>query len=287
MIDEQFTFMGPTGQRIEFGNSAPFILLSHDGVGGAPATIQMQKSPYQDGQTYIDTLLEIRPIALQILIKADNQSELSTLRAKLINALNPKGGPRSLRYKVGEHEKEIFAAVEHAPVFASGGDNRGATFQVALINFICPDPCWRDINPTNIKLEDFVANFSFPFSFPVRFAIRGDTRTLVNAGHVPTPVKITFRGESINPKITKIDTGEFVKINRTIPAGYSLVITTGFNDKSVRIIAPDGVETNAMGYIDLNSTFFALDVGDNQLSFITDGGQPDVYIEYRNLYLGV
>ena len=86
-----------------------------------------------------------------------------------------------------------------------------------------------------------------------------------------------------------MSTGETIRIKRTIPAGYSLVITTDFNNKSVQIIAPDGVATDAMGYIDLDLpwSFFSLDVGENQLSFITEGGKPDVFIEYKNLYVGV
>ncbi|WP_429995361.1 phage distal tail protein [Metabacillus fastidiosus] len=109
----------------------------------------------------------------------------------------------------------------------------------------------------------------------------------MNKGDVPTPIKVTFCGESINPKITNLTTGEFIKVNRSILLNYSLVINTEFGNKEVKIVAPDGVEQNAFSYIDLESSFFMLNVGENRFSFITDGGQPEVYIEYRNKYLGV
>ena len=159
--------------------------------------------------------------------------------------------------------------------------------QISSINLICPNPFWQDINPTNIKLEDFVAAFRFPFHFPVRFASRGDSAVLVNTGDVPTPIKVTFRGESVNPKITNLTTGEFIKVNRSIPPGYTLVLNTEFGNKEVKIVAPDGVETNAFNYIDLNSQFFSLREGANNFSFITDGGKPEVYVEYYNRYLSV
>ena len=272
-----------TGESITL-SSKPYRLVNLDGLGGSDSDVQMQKSPFQDGATYIDTLLEPRYIEAEIVIFSD---DIYRRRSEMSRILNPKTGLGILRYGHKNGMKEIVAKPETAPIFPSGSNNRANSFQRALVDFVCPNPFWRDINPTNIKLEDFVGNFSFPFSFPVNFAIRGDTRTLMNEGHVATPVTVTFVGEAVNPMITKLGTSEFIRVNRTIPSGYQLVITTEFNNKSVKIVAPDGVETNAMGYIDLESTFFSLDVGENRLSFITEGGQPEVYVEYRNWYVGV
>ncbi|MEK5530644.1 hypothetical protein MKX79_14860 [Viridibacillus sp. FSL R5-0468] len=81
--------------------------------------------------------------------------------------------------------------------------------------------------------------------------------------------------------------GEFIKVNRSIPSGYSLILNTEFGNKRVEIVAPDGVIENAFHYIDLESTFFNLDVGENRFSFITDGGKPEVYVEYKNRFLSV
>lgn len=282
----KLTYTNSQGESIVFSHRPPFILSKFEGLGDVEAEVQRQKSPYQDGSTHTDTILQERFIVLEVTILGNSHDDVSAKREQLSRVLNPKLKGK-LVFENGRVTREIEAFSEHVPKFPSGGENRGSSYQISLINLVCPNPFWQDINPTNIKLEDFVANFAFPFSFPVSFATRGDTRVLVNTGHVPTPVKVTFVGESINPKITKINTGEFIKVNRTIPAGYSLVITTDFGNKAVEIIAPDGVATNALGYIDLDTTFFSLDVGENQLSFITEGGQPDVYIEYKNLFVGV
>lgn len=272
------------GQTIEL-YGAPFHLYFFE--GDVEANTQLQKSPYQDGSTYIDTVLSERYIPIELKIRAKDEEDLTNKKRQLTSMFNPKLGLGLLRYQNNHDVKEIWTVSENVPFFPDGPSNRGKTFQKALINLIAPSPYWQDVTPTNIKLEDFVANFSFPFSFPVSFSIRGDSKVLVNSGHVPTPVKITFRGESINPRVTKLSTGEFIRIKRPIPIGHSLVITTGFNEKAVKIVDAYGVETNAMGYIDLNSTFFSLDVGYNELAFITDGGQPEVFIEYKNLYLSV
>lgn len=283
---QRIIFTNSRGQSVELKSSAPFLLQSIDGFGDVDADIQTQKAPFQDGSTYIDSVLQERPISLEVVILAD-KSTLLEKRQYFASVFNPKLGKGVLRYENGETIREIEAVPEGIPVFPSGRENRGPTFQKALINLICPNPFWMDTNAQNIKLEDFVAHFRFPFCFPVRFASRGDSRVVVNDGDVPAPIKVTFRGEAINPKITNLTTGEFIKVNRSIPSGYSLVINTEFGRKEVKIIAPDGVEENAFHYIDLESTFFLLQVGENKLSFITDGGRPEVYVEYRSRYVGV
>ena len=90
-----------------------------------------------------------------------------------------------------------------------------------------------------------------------------------------------------NPRITNLTTGEFIKVNRAIPVGYRLILDTSFGNKRVEIVAPDGVVQNAFHYIDLESTFFNLDVGENRFGFITEGGNPEVYVEYKHRYLSV
>lgn len=281
---QKITYTNTRGESIVLSHRSPFLLSKIDGLGDVEANVQMRKSPFQDGSTHIDTLLETRFLSLQVSIFGKGREDVSALREQLARVFNPKLSG-TLIYENGRVKREIKAVTEHVPKYPS--DDRGLIYQVALINLVCPDPYWQDIDPTITKMEDFVSNFHFPISFPVIFSLRGDKRKFENVGDAPTPIRVTFRGDSVNPRITNLTTGEFIQVNRTIPAGFSLVITSGFNDKAVRIVGPDGVSISAMGYIDLNSSFFCLQVGENNLSFTTDGGKPEVYIEYRNLYLSV
>ncbi|MET3658171.1 phage tail family protein [Sporosarcina psychrophila] len=281
---QKITYTNSRGDSIVLSHRAPFLLSKIDGLGDVDATVQMQKSPFQDGSTHVDTLLEPRFLSLQVSIIGRGREDVSAKREELARVFNPKLSGVIL-FENGRVSREIKAHPEHVPKYPS--DDRGLTYQIALVNLVCPNPYWQDINPINIKLQDFVGNFFFPISFPASFSIRGDEKNLFNEGHAPTPIKVTFRGEAVNPMITKVSTGEFIRINRTIPAEHSLVITTDFDYRTVRIVDPYGNEKNAMGYIDLDGTFFSLDVGENNLKFITSGGNPEVFIEYRNLYLGV
>ncbi|WP_369379296.1 phage tail family protein [Lysinibacillus fusiformis] len=286
MTVEKVVFTNMRGQTVELTNRLPFLLESVEGRGEVDADVQMQTAPYQDGASHVDTLLSTRSLTLNVNLIADNRDDLNLLRHQISSAFNPKTGKGLLVYSNGQTEREIEVVVDGSPAFPVG-DAKGNWFQRTAINLIAPDPYWRDVFIENYKLEDFVSNFRFSFHFPVRFATRGDSKMLINKGDVPTPIKVEFRGPVINPKITNLSTGEFIKVNREIPKGYKLILDTSFGNKRVEIIGPDGIVQNAFHYIDLASTFFNLDVGENQFAFITDSGSPEVYVEYQHRYLSV
>lgn len=286
MAAEKVVFINGRGQSIELTNRRPFLLESVEGRGGVEANVQMQSAPFQDGATFIDTNLSTRSLALNVTLLADSRDELNDLRNQISAFFNPKIGIGTLIYSNGDVQREIKVTVDGSPAFPVG-DAKGKWYQRTAINLIAPDPYWQGTEIENYKLEDFVGNFRFPFRFPVRFAARGDSRLLLNKGDVPTPIKVEFRGPVTNPKITNLTTGEFIQVNRAIPMGYKLILDTSFGNKRVEIVAPDGIVQNAFHYIDLESSFFNLDVGENRFGFITEGGNPEVYVEYKHRYLSV
>lgn len=122
---------------------------------------------------------------------------------------------------------------------------------------------------------------------PISFAMRGDFSVFMNNGHVSTPIEVIFKGNALNPTLTNLTTGEFIKVNRLIPKGYKLILNTEFGNKKVEIEAPDGMKENAFHYIDLDSTFFSLPVGETKIGFMADEGEPEVYVRYSKKYLTV
>ncbi|QDP99997.1 phage tail family protein [Lysinibacillus fusiformis] len=287
MTVEKVLFTNTLGQSIELTNRRPFLLQSVEGKADVGAVIQTQTAPFQDGSTYVDSYLQQRAITLNVSILAESNEALIEQRQLLTSVFNPKLGPGKLLYMKGNTKREIQAVVENVPVLGVGRENNGIRFQRTIINLVCPSPFWEDVTAENYKLEDFISNFRFSFHFPVRFATRGDSKLLINKGDVPTPIRVEFRGPVTNPKITNLTTGEFIRVKREIPANHMLILDTSFGNKRVEIMRPDGVKENAFHYIDLASTFFNLDVGDNRFAFITDSGNPEVYVEYKHKYLSV
>ncbi|MED4358735.1 phage tail family protein [Geobacillus stearothermophilus] len=276
---------------MELKSSAPFLLQSIDGLGDVDADIQTQKAPFQDGSTYIDSVLQERPISIQIAILARDTATLLQHRQYLAAVFNPKLGPGTLRYENDEIVREIKAVPDGVPVFPSGKENRGPKFQKALVNLLCPDPFWL----TEEKVDQLVVwegGLEFPLELPAFFSQQSDNKAkiLFNGGDEKTPIFVTFHGPATAPiRIINVTTGEFIEVNQSLLPGERLEISTAFGQKRVTKVLADGTEVNAFHYISLDSTFFQLIPGNNLLDYSTgaDYERAAVTITWRNRYLSV
>src|SRR5699024_11234603 len=77
--------------------STPYRLYFVEGLGDVESETQMQKSPYQDGSSYIDSILEPRHITIEVNIRAESERELFRLKSKLASAFSPKLGLGTLK----------------------------------------------------------------------------------------------------------------------------------------------------------------------------------------------
>lgn len=292
---ETMTFTNSKGQSVELGNNPPFILTKIEGTGAVDVNIQSQKSPYQDGSTYLDNTLEPRPISIEVMLLADTIGEMTENRHRLLRAFNPKLGPGKLVYQLGNIKREIEAISELAPVFSDAGDFKD-TMQPGLIQLYCPNPFWRDLIETKEDISTEVGNFSFPWGIPpegTELSIRTISfiTNIYNPGDVETPVKIFLRarGTVENPIIENLNTGEYIKVKRTLSDGDVLEINTEFGNKRVEIIRSNGDRENVFHYIDYKSTFFSVEAGDTTIKYDAEIGENnlDVSIYYTPKYLGV
>jgi len=286
---QRIIFTSAKGKSVELKSSAPFLLQSVDGLGDVNADIQTQKAPFQDGSTYIDSVLQERAISLEIAILATDKASLLQKRQFLASVFNPKLGKGVLRYENGETIREIEAIPDSVPVFPSGQDNRGPIFQNALVNLLCPEPFWLDEFSTSEKMSYILGGLSFPLQLGTSFAYRGFKKILHNQGDVETPVTIEFYGPATNPVVWNRTTNEFIKVNRTLVETDKLVITTDFGNKSVTIENADGTTSNVFNWIDLESTFWQLVPGDNIIEYGSDSDatKSRVIVSYKNRYLSV
>lgn len=285
----KLTFVNAKGKQIVLGNSAPYLVTKLEGVGAAPGNIQTQKSPYQDGVTYIDTTLESRQITIEGAILQRNPEQIFRFRQELLSVLNPKLGKGILTYEYDGGSKQIECVVDDAPVFP---DKQQGVYQRFLINLLCPNPFWLDTFIESEEMADWLGGLAFTLMLPTMFAGRSTrlNKVIQNKGDVETPLTFEFPGPCLNPKVINADTGEFIKVNRYLAANEKLIITTEFGNKRVTLQnLDDGTTQNAFNFIDINSSFFQLQPGDNQLSYDADQGKETakVVIRWRNRYLGV
>lgn len=111
-----------------------------------------------------------------------------------------------------------------------------------------------------------------------------------NSGDVKSGIRIEFRalGALTNPQLLNVNTQEFIKANISLEAGDVLTVSTGYGEKSVKLLS-GGVESDAFRYLDVDSSYLQLAVGDNLFRYSADTNAEnlEVSIYHNNLYLGV
>lgn len=264
----------------------PFRLVSVEGLGEVESDMQMQKAPFQDGSTLIDSVLDVRHPVIDLKITGANHEEVAANRRKLASIFNPKLGIGKLEY-IGKDRKVIGAAAETVPFLPDGNTNRGRTFQKAQINLVCPNPYWR--SPTVTEEPAFEPRFHFPIAGPFIMGLQRDRRIIDNDGDAPASLQIEFFGPAENPKIINNSTDEYIKVNQMLEEGERMLIDTTNGSKSVFFVDEDGNERNVFNWIDLGSTFFDLQVGENDIEYTADSDVQGaiVNITYNKKYLGV
>ncbi|GIO27722.1 phage tail family protein [Ornithinibacillus bavariensis] len=280
-------FSNSRGQSIEFKEGCQFRIFNIDGVGGSDVDVQLQSAPYQDGATHIDSILEPRSISIEFGIFANNKKEIYELRRYISEVFNPKFGIGTLFLNYGGVSFEIEATAESGPNFPGGSTNETSRFQRGMLSLICPNPYWKSEQIT--EAPTFEALFEFPFEGAFEMGIQRDLRTIINDGDAPTPIQIEFYGPATNPIVINNTTGEFIKVNQRLQEGEYMRIDTTPGDKSVFFVSPDGTERNVFNWIDLESTFFLLQIGENEIEYSADSDiQGAIFnIYYSKQYVGV
>lgn len=287
------TFTNGNGAVVTFSDT-PYAITSLAGIDSPALTVQETTAPYQDGATFIDALFQPRDIVIEGAIASapGDAVDIATARRAIQVALTPKAGIGTLTYTWDGGTWEIDALPLSSPVFP----NRVSTdpYQTFQVTFHCPDPYWRDTSDTSTLVAYSGGGIEIPaggieidgsgIHIDEWGGIDGQTLAITIAGDVDSPVEIVFRGPAENPKMTNVTTGEFIGLTHTLTAGQSVTINTAFGEKTCEL--DDG--SNAMQYLDLDSTFFQLQPGLNSILFNEDSNDAGstATVAYRNRYIG-
>ncbi|MGM1048406.1 MAG: phage tail family protein [Bacillota bacterium] len=283
---QKVTFVNTRGESVAFGTYGPFVLEKIDGTGAPPLDIKSTKSPYQDGSSFVSAQFDDRDISIVGFIKATKQQDMYERRRELVRILNPKLGPGKLVYTNDARSYAITAIAEESPIF----NERHVTNQMFAVNFVANDPYWRDENQTVKGLRYEAGGLTFPLRLPTQFAFSAYRGTFTNSGDVETPVEIWYQGPATNPVVESETTGEFIKVNYELAERDTLIINTAFGNKRVEVLNEDGSRTNVFHWIDLGSTFFQLQPGQNILKYGSDKDSDQqaatVTVYWNNRYVG-
>lgn len=279
------------GQSIEFKNCAPFVLTKIDGTGGVKTTLLTTKAPGQDGKSHHGTLLEERPLNLEGAVVGTSVEDTFAKRQQLCSIFNPKlSGTLTYINDAGTHTIEC--TVEDTPTFK----DKVSIIQQFLIQLYCPNPFWTDVDEYKEEVAVWIGDFEFNLELNDDTGIElghRESNLIANINNIGDAecgmrIELTALASVVNPSILNIYTREYIKVKRTLQAGDTLIITTYFSNKKVKLVR-NGIETNVFNYIDLSSTFLQLELGINSLRYDAEQGidNLELAIYYKPLYLGV
>lgn len=260
-------------------NPSTLRLYEVAGLDGLSNNLYSTKNVNQDGITIDNMDLQERSITLKGKIITTDKEEIQRNKNKLLSIFNPKFGG-IIKYK----DLYINCEVEAGPVFSYKSYN----ILEWIIELVAPKPYLESVQYGE-EISTWINGLCFKFSLPFKLKERGETKkNVTNEGHADTPIQIYFKGPAVNPKIVNHSTGEYIQVIKELTTDDILIINTEFGNKTVEI-ERDNIRTNAFQYIDLDSVFFNLKVGDNLIEYSSENeiNPQSVEIRYKNRYVGI
>ncbi|NYB73851.1 phage tail family protein [Sedimentibacter hydroxybenzoicus DSM 7310] len=291
-MHEKILYENDKGQRVEIAYSFPFFFQELNGSDGISANLTKINAAGQDGTTVTNVNMSDRPLRLLGVIKGNSKTEIETHRKKLLQVFNPKV-QGWLQYEYGDAKRKIRCHVESGPKFSK--KFTVYKYQDFLIDLLCTNPYWQNLNEIEQNIAQWTGLFEFPLEIPeggIEIGMRQPSVivNIFNAGDVECGIKVEFKALAtvVKPLLLNINTMEFIKINKTMTEGEVITVTTHFGNKRAEL-EKSGIKSNAFNFIDFESTFLQLDVGDNLLRYDADDGLDNLSISiyYTPQYLGV
>lgn len=270
-------------------SSYDYGIIRVEGIEASEYEINSSQNSIYDGCAVYNKRVKERPISISFDYLKEEDKELK--RKELISFFNPKK-TGLLVAKYGEIERSIEYELEK---FTAPIENVHNLLNVT-VDLICPNPFWTEKGWSSTDIAYWQGAFEFILEIPIdkgaEFGTRNDEliANIENLGDVETGMIVEFKalGSVTGPSILNVMTREFIKVNRTMEAGEVITVDTRFGKKKVESLK-SGDTTNIFNYIDLESTFMQLQVGDNYFKYDADQNVDnlEITIKHNNQYLGV
>lgn len=281
---EKFIYTNKMGQSLTIEYGGNYILESYDGLANTEIIPISTKGYTQHGNTLNRTMLGIRIISIYFYLHEDSMANFYEKRRYLSQVFNPLLGEGKLYY-INDYTSKMINVL---PTVLPSQVEKLGSLQLFNIELTANDPFWYDTALNTKRMGDYENGLKFPlFSASHKFATMGSIATITNEGDWETPLAIEFMGTAVNPVINLLNTNQKMKVNKTLLLNEKLIINTAYGNKTVIFENASGTQTSAYNLISNDSLFFQLQVGENRLTFGSEGGQPEVFLSWRDRFIGV
>lgn len=277
------------GQELTLGSSRPFYLETIENYANISTNIST--SDNVDGINIENVSIKERLLPVTGAIYAMNKNDLDIKRAYITALFNPKT-KGTITYINDNVTRRIQCVVQDITF-----QPRINYMQKFLIQFLCPNPFWQNEHEEKTEIALWVGDFEFPLEVPIDTGIEMGHRVsnlicnVYNRGDVECGMKIQFRALATvkNPSLFNINTREFIKINQVLNVGDVLEINTNSDNKRIELVRSNGTRENVLHWMDFDSEFLQLSVGDNLFRYNAEAGidNLEVAIYHNQQYLGV
>ena len=121
--------------------------------------------------------------------------------------------------------------------------------------------------------------FTFPLTFPLTFGVSGNSDgQAVNAGTYSSDWTASIVGPVTDPKILHSDSGQYVEMSGTVPAGSVLLVSSA--DKSIILNG-----SPRQSWLTLTSRWWELASGSNTIRFRAASGTGSATISWRDAWI--
>lgn len=295
MESEKLIFTNERGESLELGlDSIYHCNISKDvtGIAGVKNVLYSTNSMGQHGDTYVGQRIEARDIEIVGHINTRDKAQALQLRRTMLKILNPELDG-TLLYEYGGFRRIINCRTNGEPTV----DRKEVLYEFT-IPLESLNPFWREEDETKEDIASWVAAWHFPCVIEqdntksMIFGYRAESVIVdcYNEGDVSTGMRIRFTalGAVENPILLNVDTGEYIQLNVTMQTGDVIEVNTKYGSKGAKLVR-DGIESDYFRYVDVDSTFMQLAIGDNNFRYDAASGvnSLEVAIFYNAEYLGV
>lgn len=274
-------YKNDNGDEVEFSFKSKIIISSAGGFTENIINLSLSQGMNQIGSTVQGQAVQSKDIPVTGTIVG----ETTAARRQLLRAIKPLVGAKLIY----NDEWEIRVYPTQTPVIEKHLTNAKFQFIVKA-----PFPYWNRIAGQNVFLTQMDGMFSFPWNLAESFMFgqrKGEEYVNVhNPGDIDTPFRVVFTAneELSNPAIRNLLAGTYLQVLKNMEAGETIIVDISSMGLTVTSTNARGIQTDAFGYLDIESNFYWLNPGDNIVRFDADENRNglDAVMYYTVLRVG-
>lgn len=273
-------FTSATGKNYIFSH-----ITAISGFECVDATVLSVQNAAMDGAIFTGAYLNTRELTIAFDITGTTPEEYENRKLAMLSVLTTAGREEGTMRCV---KSSVSASIRCKPIDVTE-TRQGKKMGSFMARFQCCDPYFKDTQEIKQQLKFVKKRLVFPVTFPTVFGEFINRGLIVNTGHGACPVLLRFRGGTVEPRFTNLTTGQSIGITGTVPEGYVLEINTERTKKTVELIDGGGNRTNAFSMLDMNSEFWTLVQGENEIEYSSAGDvlESTAELAYSLRYIGV